>query len=96
MPHGPKGKKRPAYVIRAAIMVTRIVTGEVEDTRAESRKDAAPDGAVDSRVARPARRTCPQKDAQKLQNAPSKAAGIRANSSGYRGLSSTRCRVPSG
>ena len=31
MPKGPKGEKRPADVIGAAVMVGRIATGEVED-----------------------------------------------------------------
>lgn len=31
MPRGPRGEKRPADVIGAAIMVARIATGEVED-----------------------------------------------------------------
>lgn len=31
MPKGPKGEKRPADVIGAAIMVGRIATGEVSE-----------------------------------------------------------------
>jgi hypothetical protein len=31
MPTGPKGQKRPADAIGAAIMVGKIATGEVED-----------------------------------------------------------------
>jgi|1186.fasta_scaffold33443_3 hypothetical protein len=31
MPRGPKGEKRPGDVIRAAIMVGRIATGEIEE-----------------------------------------------------------------
>ena len=31
MPKGPKGQKRPADVIRNAVKVTRIATGEDED-----------------------------------------------------------------
>ena len=34
MPRGPKGEKRPADVIGAAVMVGRIATGEIEDTPA--------------------------------------------------------------
>ena len=30
MPRGPKGEKRPADVIGAAVMVGRIATGEIE------------------------------------------------------------------
>jgi len=32
MPRGPKGEKRPADVIGAAVHVMRIATGEIEDT----------------------------------------------------------------
>jgi hypothetical protein len=32
MPTGPKGEKRPADVIGAAIMVAKIATGEIKDT----------------------------------------------------------------
>jgi hypothetical protein len=31
MPKGPKGQKRPADVIGAAVMVARIATGEIAD-----------------------------------------------------------------
>jgi hypothetical protein len=31
MPRGPKGEKRPADVIGAAIMIGRIATGEIEE-----------------------------------------------------------------
>jgi hypothetical protein len=31
MPRGPKGERRPADVIGAAIMVAKIATGEVEE-----------------------------------------------------------------
>jgi hypothetical protein len=33
MPKGPRGEKRPADAVGAAIMVARIATGEVEDER---------------------------------------------------------------
>jgi hypothetical protein len=39
MPRGPRGEKRPADVIGAAIMVARIATGEIEDTNANSGKN---------------------------------------------------------
>ena len=41
MPRGPKGEKRPADVIGAAVMVGRIATGEVEDTKADKNPHAA-------------------------------------------------------
>lgn len=31
MPRGPKGEKRPADLIGAAVMVGKIVTGEIEE-----------------------------------------------------------------
>lgn len=31
MPKGPKGEKRPADVVGAAVMVAKIATGEVEE-----------------------------------------------------------------
>ena len=37
MPRGSRGEKRPADVIGAAVVVVRIVTGEIEDTRSALR-----------------------------------------------------------
>ncbi len=33
MPRGPKGEKRPADTNAAAVMVAKIATGEIEDTK---------------------------------------------------------------
>jgi hypothetical protein len=41
MPRGPKGEKRPADVIGAAIMVGRIATGEIEEGSEPETKAAA-------------------------------------------------------
>jgi len=41
MPRGPKGERRPADVIGAAIMVGRIATGEIEEPRGKAPKRAA-------------------------------------------------------
>jgi len=41
MPKGPKGQKRPADVIGAAVMVARIATGEIEDKAQNDGKDPA-------------------------------------------------------
>jgi hypothetical protein len=42
MPRGPKGEKRPADVIGAAVMVGRIATGEIVETAtADDGKNAA-------------------------------------------------------
>jgi hypothetical protein len=41
MPRGPKGEKRPADGIGAAVMVGRIATGEIEDMTTGDGKNAA-------------------------------------------------------
>jgi hypothetical protein len=41
MPRGPKGEKRPADAIGAAIMVAQIATGEIEG-KPEDRAEATP------------------------------------------------------
>ena len=41
MPKGPKGEKRPADVIGAAVRVMQIATGEVEDELTEDGKNKA-------------------------------------------------------
>ena len=46
MPRGPKGERRPADVIGAAVMVGRIATGDVEDTKAPRNPHAAALGAL--------------------------------------------------
>jgi hypothetical protein len=40
MPRGPKGEKRPADVIGAAIAVAKIATGEIEDVPSKAPKRA--------------------------------------------------------
>jgi hypothetical protein len=41
MPRGPKGEKRPADVIGAAVMIGKIATGEIEDATTDDGKNAA-------------------------------------------------------
>ena len=41
MPKGPKGEKRPADAIGAAVMVGKIATGEIEETTGDDGKDKA-------------------------------------------------------
>jgi hypothetical protein len=41
MPRGPKGEKRPADVIGAAVMVGRIATGEIEESERPADSPAA-------------------------------------------------------
>jgi hypothetical protein len=44
MPKGPKGEKRPADVIGAAIMVAKIATGEIADNIPTGKEDASRGG----------------------------------------------------
>lgn len=41
MPKGPRGEKRPADAIGRAVMVAKIATGEIEDTREDVSSAAA-------------------------------------------------------
>ena len=41
MPRGPKGEKRPADAVGAAVIVARIATGEVEEAAADDGKNKA-------------------------------------------------------
>ena len=41
MPRGPKGEKRPADAVGAAVMVARIATGEVADELTDDGKNKA-------------------------------------------------------
>ena len=41
MPRGPKGQKRPADAVGAAVMVAKIATGEVEDELTDDGKNKA-------------------------------------------------------
>ena len=45
MPKGPRGEKRPADVIGAAVLVGRIATGEVEETKPAAKSAAAEMGS---------------------------------------------------
>ncbi|GBE43256.1 hypothetical protein BMS3Bbin10_01332 [bacterium BMS3Bbin10] len=41
MPTGPKGEKRPADVVGAAVKVMKIATGEIEEEYADEGKNKA-------------------------------------------------------
>ena len=45
MPKGPRGEKRPADVVGAAVKVMRIATGEEEEELDRAKSDAAELGA---------------------------------------------------
>lgn len=46
MPKGPNGQKRPADAIGLAVMIGKIATGEVEDTRDDVSSAAAAMGKL--------------------------------------------------
>jgi hypothetical protein len=52
MPKGPQGQKRPADVIGAAVMVGRIATGEVEDSKRDPGTEANRKGGLKGGKAR--------------------------------------------
>ena len=52
VPKGPRGEKRPADVIGAAVLVGRIATGEAEDTQADSAKAHHSEGGKKGGAAR--------------------------------------------
>lgn len=46
MPRGPKGEKRPTDAISLAVLIGKIATGEVEDTRDDVSSAAAQMGKL--------------------------------------------------
>jgi predicted Zn-dependent protease len=46
MPKGPQGQKRPADVIGNAVHVMRIATGQVADTKRNSKTEASRKGGL--------------------------------------------------
>lgn len=63
MPKGPKGEKRPADVIGAAVMIGRIATREVEDKGRDPGKEYARKGGLKGGKAR-AKTLTPQQRAE--------------------------------
>jgi len=52
MPKGPRGEKRPADVIGAAVMVGKIATGEIEDKKRDPGTEANRKGGLKGGKAR--------------------------------------------
>lgn len=71
MPKGPKGERRPADVIGAAVMVGRIATGEIAETKVAPRSAAAEMGSKGGKA-----RAAKLSDADKRKIAK-KAASVR-------------------
>lgn len=72
MPTGPKGERRPAYVIGNAVHVMKIPTGEIEDTiREENPHAVAIVSSEAPRAAKPERQSFQQNEStQSLQKRP--------------------------
>jgi hypothetical protein len=62
MPRGPRGEERPADVVGAAVMVAKIATGEIEDTRRDPSKEYARKGGLKGGKARAKRLTASWRD----------------------------------
>ena len=76
MPKGPNGEKRPADAIGLAVMVGKIATGEVEDTRDDVASAAAQMGKLGGK-ARAAAMT-PERRAEIAKAAAAKRWGKQA------------------
>lgn len=55
MPKGPQGQKRPADVIGNAVLVMKIATGEIEDTKRDPGTEANRKGGLKGGKARAAK-----------------------------------------
>jgi hypothetical protein len=71
MPKGPRGEKRPADVIGAAVLVGRIATGEVEDTKRDPGTEANRKGGLKGGKAR-AESMTPERRAEIAKKAAAK------------------------
>lgn len=71
MPKGPQGQKRPADVIGAAVLIGRIATGEVEDTKRDAGTEANRQGGLKGGKAR-AKTLTPERRAEIAKKAAQK------------------------
>jgi hypothetical protein len=74
MPKGPQGQKRKADVIGNAVLIGRIATGEVEDTKRDPGTDANRKGGLKGGKAR-AKALSPEKRAEIAKKAAQKRWG---------------------
>jgi hypothetical protein len=79
MPTGPKGQKRPADVIGAAIMVAKIATGEIEETIEDDGKDPAAKALGRKGGAARAKAMTPERRAEIAKKAAAKRWGTKKN-----------------
>jgi hypothetical protein len=74
MPKGPRGEKRPADAVGLAVLVGKIATGEVEDTRDDPSKEHHSRGGKKGGAARAAKLT-PEQRAEIARKAAAKRWG---------------------
>jgi hypothetical protein len=80
VPKGPRGEKRPADAIGLAVMIGKIATGEVEDTRDDVSSAAAQMGKLGGK-ARAAAMT-PERRAEIAKAAAAKRWGHSSSTKG--------------
>ncbi len=76
MPKGPKGEKRPADVIGAAVTVAKIATGEIEESTDDGKNKAAVELGRKGGQARAAKMT-PEQRSEIARKAAQKRWGRR-------------------
>ena len=74
MPTGPKGQKRPADVVGAAVKVMKIATGEIEEYESDGKDPAAKALGAKGGKARAAKLT-PEKRSEIAKKAAAKRWG---------------------
>ena len=79
MPRGPKGEKRPADAVGAAVMVAKIATGEVEDELTDDGKNKAAVELGRKGGRARAEKMSPEKRRKIAQNAANTRWGNRGN-----------------
>ncbi len=70
MPKGPKGERRPADVIGAAVMVAKIATGEIPEPKTPAKSAAAELG---SKGGKARAKSLSEKDRKKIAAKAAKA-----------------------
>ena len=78
MPRGPKGEKRHADVIGAAVMIGKIATGEIDDLPRMTARTPPP-WRWGAWVARHGLRGCPPSGVKRSLRRPPRVAGANKN-----------------
>lgn len=81
MPKGPKGEKRPADVVGAAVKVAKIATGEIEEDTEDDGKDKAAQALGRKGGKARAEKMTPERRAEIARKAAAKRWAARHNGS---------------